>query len=95
MTCVFVTGAAFISDIQGAVDISDSAFSNNTAAFSAGRIISLDNDNDNDNDIYMYLHVCVHFERVQIEWTAYIVALVVVILYDLCAHDIHDRRFIH
>ena len=49
-----MAGAAFISDIQGAVDISDSTFSNNTAQFRGGRIISLDNDNDNDNDIYMY-----------------------------------------
>ena len=67
MTCVFVTGAAFISDIQGAVDIADSAFSINTAASDGGRIISLDNDNDNDNDIYTYLHMCTHFERVQTE----------------------------
>ena len=58
---MFVTGAAFIFNITGAVDISDSAFSNNTAAFSAGRIISLDNDNDNDSDTYMYLYVCTHF----------------------------------
>ena len=95
MTCVFVTGAAFIFSIAEAVDISDSAFSNNTARFNGGRIISLDNDNDNDNDTYMYLYVCPHFERVQIEWTSNIVALVVVLLYDLCAHDIHDRRFSH
>ena len=54
ITCVFVTGAAFIFNITGAVDISDSTFSNNTAQFRGGRIISLDNDNDNDNDIYMY-----------------------------------------
>ena len=59
MTCVFVTGAAFISDIQGAVDISDSAFSDNQAqSASGGRIISLDNDNDNDNDTCIYM--CVH-----------------------------------
>ena len=51
---MFVTGAAFIFNITGAVDISDSTFSNNTAQFRGGRIISLDNDNDNDNDIYMY-----------------------------------------
>ena len=95
ITCVFVTGAAIISEIEGAVDIADSAFSNNTARFNGGRIISLDNDNDNDNDTYMYLYVCPHFERVQIEWTSNIVALVVLILYDLCAHDIHDRRSIH
>ena len=66
ITCVGMAGAAFISDIQGAVDISDSAFSNN-GAFNGGRIISLDNDNDNDNDIYTYLHMCTHFERVQTE----------------------------
>ena len=54
ITCVFVTGAAIISGIEGAVDIADSTFSNNEAAFEGGRIISLDNDNDNDNDIYMY-----------------------------------------
>ena len=45
---MFVTGAAFIGFIEGAVDIADSAFSNNTAQFRGGRIISLDNDNDND-----------------------------------------------
>ena len=94
ITCVFVTGAAFIFNITGAVDISDSTFSDNEAGFNGGRIISLDNDDDNDNDIYMYLYVCAHFERVQIEWTAYIVALVVVLLYDLYAYDIYDRRFI-
>ena len=59
ITCVFVTGAVDIFNIEGAVDISDSAFSNNTAASGGGRIISLDNDNDNDNDTHMYLLTCV------------------------------------
>ena len=94
--CVVMAGAVDIFNITGAVDIADSAFSDNQAAFGGGRILSLDNNNvnDNDDDTLMYLHVCRHFERVQTEWTAY-VALVVVILYDLCSHDIHDRRIIH
>ena len=67
ITCVGMAGAVFIFEIEGAVDISDSTFSNNTAASGGGRIISLDNDDDNDNDIYMYIYVCTHFERVQTE----------------------------
>ena len=53
MTCVFVTGAVDIRSIEGAVEFSDSAFSNNTARDRGGRIISLDNDNDNDNDTHV------------------------------------------
>ena len=56
-----MAGAVDIRFITGAVDITDSAFSDNQAqSASGGRIISLDNDNDNDSDIQMYLHVCVH-----------------------------------
>ena len=86
-----MAGAVDIRFITGAVGIAGSAFSDNQARERGGRIISL----DNDNDTHMYLHVCPHFERVQTEWTAYVVAVVVVILYDLCAYDIHDRRSIH
>ena len=60
ITCVGMAGAVVISNIAGAVDISDSAFSSNTASSSGGRIISLQNDDDNDSDIQMYLHVCAH-----------------------------------
>ena len=39
MTCVVTTGAIRIGDIDGAVDISDSAFSQNTAiAINGGTI---------------------------------------------------------
>ena len=93
IACVVMTGAAYIEFINGAVNIADSAFSDNQAQFDGGRIISLDCDNDNDTHIHP--HVCPHFERVQTEWTANVVALVVVILYDLCAHDIHGRRSIY
>ena len=55
-----MAGAVDIRAITGAVDIADSAFSDNRAQERGGRIISLDNDNDNDSDIQMYLHVCVH-----------------------------------
>ena len=52
--CVVMAGAVDIFNITGAVDIADSAFSDNQAAFGGGRIISLDNDNDNDNDNDVY-----------------------------------------
>ena len=50
ITCVGMAGAVDIRFITGAVDITDSAFSDNEASLSGGRIIFLDNDNDNDND---------------------------------------------
>ena len=43
-----MTGAVDIREVTGAVDISDSAFSDNDAPLSGGRIIFLDNDNDSD-----------------------------------------------
>ena len=42
--------------------------------------------------IQIYIYLWPHFESMRIEWTAHVVALAVVILYDLCAHGIHDRR---
>ena len=59
-----MAGAVDIGGIEGAVDIADSAFSDNQAQERGGRIISLDNDNDKDNDTHMYMciYMCVHFE---------------------------------
>ena len=55
ITCVGMAGAVDIRFITGAVDIADSAFSDNQAqSASGGRIISLDNDNDNDNDTHVF-----------------------------------------
>ena len=50
ITCVGMAGAVDIREVTGAVDISDSAFSDNQAKLNGGRIIFLDNNNDNDND---------------------------------------------
>ena len=63
-----MVGALLISDIQGTVDIDDSAFSENQAdSFRGGRIISLDNynddDNDNDTHIYFLVHIIPSFNR--------------------------------
>ena len=54
-----MAGAVDIRFITGAVGITDSAFSDNDAPLSGGRIIFLDNDNDKDNDTHMYLLTCV------------------------------------
>ena len=47
--------------------------------------MSLNNDNIDDSETYIYLYVCTQFVSVQKEWTAYVVALAAVKLYDLCA----------
>ena len=57
-----MAGAVDIRFITGAVDITDSAFSDNQAqSASGGRIISLDNNNYNDNDTCIYM--CTHCEN--------------------------------
>ena len=54
-----MAGAVDIREVTGAVNITDSAFSDNQAQERGGRIISLDNNNDKDNDTHMYLLTCV------------------------------------
>ena len=54
-----MAGAVDIREVTGAVNITDSAFSDNGAQRRGGRILSLDNDNDNDDDTLMYSFTCV------------------------------------
>ena len=61
ITCVVMAGAFDIQAITGAVDIANSAFSDNEAQLGGGRILSLDNDNENDNDTCIYM--CTHCEN--------------------------------
>ena len=77
ISCVVTAGAINIREIEGSVDIADSAFIGNQAQLFGGRIIFFDNDNDNDNDNDTFIHVCSHTLKEQIEWTAHIVAFVV------------------